>query len=88
MKKDPKLLFSVSYLKFIVWKNDKYSFLEPPVINCADEYMEAVIDKNMLRAKNWDGGADNIFLAGPGGLDLADADPSCFSGLYKRARPI
>jgi len=61
------------------WNSDVPVCSKPPVINCADEYMEAVIDKNMLRAKNWDGGADNIFLAGPGTLDVADADPSCFS---------
>lgn len=61
------------------WNSDVPVCSKPPVINCADEYMEAIIDKNMLRAKNWDGGADNLFLAGPGGLDLADADPSCFS---------
>ena len=28
--------------------------------------MEAIIDKNMLRAKRWNGNANNIFLSGPG----------------------
>jgi len=61
------------------WNSDVPVCSKPPVINCADEYMEAIIDKNMLRAKNWDGGADNIFLSGPGGLGRLDADPACFS---------
>ena len=61
------------------WNSDVPVCSKPPVINCADEYMEAVIDKNMLKAKSWDGGADTLFLAGPGSLDIADADPACFS---------
>ena len=46
--------------------NLDYYYLEPPIINCEDEYMEAIIDKNMLRAKRWNGNANNIFLSGPG----------------------
>ena len=43
--------------------------------------MEAVIDKNMLRAKGWSGDSGNIFLAGHGQMimDLAAIDPECFS---------
>lgn len=43
--------------------------------------MEAVIDKNMLRAKGWDGDSGNIFLAGPGSslMDLEGVDSECFS---------
>ena len=52
-----------------------------PVINCEDEYMEAIIDKNMLKAKNWNGDNSNIFLSGPGSslMGLDDVDPNCFS---------
>ena len=42
--------------------NWQFFYLEPPIINCEDEYMEAIIDKNMLRAKRWNGNANNIFL--------------------------
>ena len=47
--------------------------------------MEAVIDKNMLRANGWDGDSSNIFLAGGTGLgpsgmlDLDTVDSDCFS---------
>ena len=41
-------------------------FSEPSIITCADDYMEAVIDKNMLKAKGWAGDASNIFLDGQG----------------------
>jgi len=63
------------------WNSDIPTCSMPPVINCEDEYMEAVIDKNMLRAKNWDGTASNIFLSGPGSslMGLDDVDPNCFS---------
>ena len=56
-------------------------FLEPPIINCEDEYMEAIIDKNMLRAKRWNGNANNIFLSGPGSsmITFGDVDPECYS---------
>jgi hypothetical protein len=63
------------------WNSDIPTCSMPPIINCEDEYMEAVIDKNMLRAKNWDGTASNIFLSGPGSslMGLDDVDPNCFS---------
>ena len=43
--------------------------------------MEAIIDKNMLKAKNWNGDNSNIFLSGPGSslMGLDDVDPNCFS---------
>ena len=37
------------------WNRDIPVCSRPSVINCEDDYMEAVIDKNMLRANGWDG---------------------------------
>lgn len=63
------------------WNNDMPTCSKPPVINCEDEYMEAIIDKNMIRAKHWSGNSRNIFLSGPGSsqLGLDDVDSECFS---------
>ena len=63
------------------WNSDISSCSRPTIINCEDEYMEAVIDKNLLRAKNWAGGSQNIFLSGPGSsmMGLSDVDKNCFS---------
>jgi len=63
------------------WNSDIPTCSMAPVINCEDEYMEAIIDKNMLKAKNWNGDNSNIFLSGPGSslMGLDDVDPNCFS---------
>ena len=43
--------------------------------------MEAIIDKNMLRANGWEGDASNIFLLGPGQsvMDIESVDKECFA---------
>jgi hypothetical protein len=63
------------------WNRDAPICSRPSVINCEDNYMEAVIDKNMLRAKGWSGDSGNIFLAGHGQMimDMGAIDPECFS---------
>ena len=63
------------------WNADIPVCSQPPIINCEDEYMEAIIDKNMLRAKRWNGNANNIFLSGPGSsmITFGDVDPECYS---------
>ena len=41
--------------------------------------MEAVIDKNMLRANGWDGDSSNIFLGNSAIMDMNSLDPECFA---------
>ena len=49
------------------------------MINCEDDHMEAVIDKNMLRANGWDGDSSNIFLGNSPIMDMNSLDPECFA---------
>lgn len=62
------------------WNRDIPVCSRPSVINCEDDYMEAVIDKNMLRANGWDGDSGNIYMAGSGNvMDMSVLDPECFA---------
>lgn len=63
------------------WNLDVPVCSRPSVINCEDDYMEAIIDKNMLRANGWEGDASNIFLLGPGQsvMDIESVDKECFA---------
>ncbi|CAG5081921.1 Oidioi.mRNA.OKI2018_I69.PAR.g9993.t1.cds [Oikopleura dioica] len=54
---------------------------KPSKINCGDDHIEVIVDKNLFKAKRWEASSSNVFLHGNsnGLMSIDEVDSSCFA---------